>query len=209
MIAVESVVIQRNLGPNRFCGGRAPVTDYKQPNTYAQNPDWTACKIARRAGVPTDAGRSESDLDPTPALSRTTGPSAVRSENTSRCPGSTASTSRTLGSTRCSPPTATRTNVRVRRAEQGGAGGGELCRNGAGNTPAKKLIRWLDRQNHERLERALRDHLERDDGVRRTDPDGPHSDAGADTRGVQTGRWDLRLLRRIRSLGGRLDAARS
>ncbi len=44
MIAVESVVIQRNLGPNRFCGGQAPVTDYNQPNTYAPNPDWPACK---------------------------------------------------------------------------------------------------------------------------------------------------------------------
>ena len=44
MIAVESVVIQRNLGPNRFCGGQAPVTDYTQPNTYAPNPDWPACK---------------------------------------------------------------------------------------------------------------------------------------------------------------------
>ena len=45
MIAVESVVIQRNLGPNRFCGGQAPVTDYEQPNTYAPNPDWPACQV--------------------------------------------------------------------------------------------------------------------------------------------------------------------
>jgi agmatine deiminase len=44
MIAVESVVIQRNLGPSRFCGGQAPVTDFSQPNTYAPNPDWPACK---------------------------------------------------------------------------------------------------------------------------------------------------------------------
>ncbi len=44
MVAVESVVIQRNLGPNRFCGGHAPVTDYAEPNTYAPNPDWPACK---------------------------------------------------------------------------------------------------------------------------------------------------------------------
>jgi agmatine deiminase len=44
MIAVESVVMQRNLGPKRFCGGRAPVTDFDQPNTYAPNPDWPACK---------------------------------------------------------------------------------------------------------------------------------------------------------------------
>jgi Porphyromonas-type peptidyl-arginine deiminase len=44
MIAVESVVMQRNLGPNRFCGGQAPVTDYDQPNTYAPNPDWPRCK---------------------------------------------------------------------------------------------------------------------------------------------------------------------
>jgi agmatine deiminase len=45
MIAVESVVIQRNLGPGRFCGGQAPVTDYDRPNTYAPNPDWPACKL--------------------------------------------------------------------------------------------------------------------------------------------------------------------
>ncbi len=44
MIVVESVVIQRNLGPDRFCGGHAPVTDYSQPNTYAPNPDWAACR---------------------------------------------------------------------------------------------------------------------------------------------------------------------
>jgi agmatine deiminase len=44
MIAVESVVMHRNLGPNRFCGGHAPITDYSQPNTYAPNPDWPACK---------------------------------------------------------------------------------------------------------------------------------------------------------------------
>ncbi|MCM3870971.1 MAG: agmatine deiminase family protein, partial [Pyrinomonadaceae bacterium] len=45
LIAVESVVMQRNLGPNRFCGGQAPVTDFSQPNTYAPNPDWAACKF--------------------------------------------------------------------------------------------------------------------------------------------------------------------
>ena len=44
MIAVESVVMQRNLGPGRFCGGRAPVTDFDRTNTYAPNPDWPACK---------------------------------------------------------------------------------------------------------------------------------------------------------------------
>src|SRR5262249_44674617 len=36
--------MQRNLGPNRFCGGQAPVTDYSRPNTYAPNPDWPACR---------------------------------------------------------------------------------------------------------------------------------------------------------------------
>ncbi|MGH9903722.1 MAG: agmatine deiminase family protein, partial [Pyrinomonadaceae bacterium] len=45
MIAVESVVMQRNLGPGRFCGGQAPVTDYDRPNTYAPNPDWSRCKV--------------------------------------------------------------------------------------------------------------------------------------------------------------------
>ena len=45
MILVESVVMQRNLGPGRFCSGQAPVTDFTQPNTYAPNPDWPACKV--------------------------------------------------------------------------------------------------------------------------------------------------------------------
>lgn len=44
MIVAESVAMQRNLGPNRFCGGQAPVTDYNQPNTYTPNPDWPACR---------------------------------------------------------------------------------------------------------------------------------------------------------------------
>jgi agmatine deiminase len=38
MIAVESVVMQRNLGPHRFCRGRAPLPDFSQPTTYAPNP---------------------------------------------------------------------------------------------------------------------------------------------------------------------------
>ncbi len=44
MIAVESVVMQRNLGPGRFCGGEAPVIDEREPSTYAPNPDWPACR---------------------------------------------------------------------------------------------------------------------------------------------------------------------
>ncbi len=43
MIAVESVVMQRNLR-NRFCSGQAPINDFNQPNTYAPNPDWPACR---------------------------------------------------------------------------------------------------------------------------------------------------------------------
>ncbi len=49
MVAVESVAIQRNLGPGRFCGGQAPVTDYDEPNTYAPNPDWPRCKALMEA----------------------------------------------------------------------------------------------------------------------------------------------------------------
>jgi agmatine deiminase len=45
MIAVESVVMQRNLGPGRFCGGQSPITDFDRPNTYAPNTDWPACKV--------------------------------------------------------------------------------------------------------------------------------------------------------------------
>jgi agmatine deiminase len=44
MVAVESVVMQRNLGPRRFCGGAAPITDYASPNTYAPHPGWPACR---------------------------------------------------------------------------------------------------------------------------------------------------------------------
>ena len=44
MIAVESVVMHRNLGPGLFCGGQAPVTDFSQPNTYAPNVDWPRCR---------------------------------------------------------------------------------------------------------------------------------------------------------------------
>jgi hypothetical protein len=36
--------MHRNLGPNRFCAGRAPITDFDEPNTYAPNPDWPACR---------------------------------------------------------------------------------------------------------------------------------------------------------------------
>jgi len=46
MILAESVVMQRNLGPGRFCGGRAPVTDYREWSTYAPNPDWPACRAS-------------------------------------------------------------------------------------------------------------------------------------------------------------------
>ena len=44
MVVVESVVMQRNLGPGRFCGGSPLVTDFSQPNTYAPHPDWPACR---------------------------------------------------------------------------------------------------------------------------------------------------------------------
>jgi agmatine deiminase len=44
MVVVESVVMQRNLGPGKFCGGSPLVTDFSQPNTYAPHPDWPACQ---------------------------------------------------------------------------------------------------------------------------------------------------------------------
>ena len=44
MIAVESVVMQRNLGPRHFCAGLAPVNDFASPTTYAPHADWETCK---------------------------------------------------------------------------------------------------------------------------------------------------------------------
>jgi agmatine deiminase len=44
MIAIESVVMQRLLGPTKFCGGSKPLADPTSPTTYKENADWPACK---------------------------------------------------------------------------------------------------------------------------------------------------------------------
>ena len=45
MISVESVAMQRNLGPKRFYPtAHNPVTDWSSPTTYQPSADWDACK---------------------------------------------------------------------------------------------------------------------------------------------------------------------
>ena len=110
MIAVESVVIQRNLGPNRFCGGQAPVTDYSQPNTYAPNPDWPACKALVENEYRRMLGVRKVIWVPTGVIEDN---GTFRGAAGDAHPGAqswTASRSRTRASTRSSPPTATPTS---------------------------------------------------------------------------------------------------
>ena len=40
MVAVESVVMQRNMGPGRFLGGDRPEPDASSPSTYKDTPEW-------------------------------------------------------------------------------------------------------------------------------------------------------------------------
>ncbi len=153
LIAVESVVMQRNLGPNRFCGGQAPVTDFNQPNTYAPNPDWAACKILveneyRRmlgvekviwipAGIIEDMGTFRGALGKHIHVPRVNGIDIPH-------PGVY-----TLFTTNGHPDDFLRfvTPDKVVLGEVN-------VSNSPANTPAKRLIRWLEEQNHERLERA-------------------------------------------------------
>ena len=44
MIAVESVAMQRNLGPHRFFKGTLPPDDDASPTSYAPSPEWDACR---------------------------------------------------------------------------------------------------------------------------------------------------------------------
>jgi agmatine deiminase len=153
MVAVESVVIQRNLGPNRFCGGEAPVTDYDQPNTYAPSPDWPSCRarvereyrrmlgVSKVIWVPTgiieDNGTFRGPLAPhirVPSVDGTDVPHAgVYTLFTTN--GHTDEFLRFV-----SPDT-------VVLAQ-------ETLPSGRPRTEAEKLFHWLKTRNHERLERV-------------------------------------------------------
>lgn len=153
MIAVESVVIQRNLGPDRFCGGQAPVTDYDQPNTYAPNPDWPACRILvekeyRRmlgvrkviwipTGVVEDNGTFRGRLAThihVPSLD------GIDIPHTGVY---------TLFTTNGHPDEVVRfvTPAKVVLAQ-------ETLPSGSPSTPVEQLLHWLQEQNHRRLERV-------------------------------------------------------
>ncbi len=153
MIAVESVVIQRNLGPNRFCGGEAPVTDYGQPNTYAPNPDWPVCKLRvedeyRRmlgvrkviwipTGVVEDNGTFRGRLAPH---------IQVPSYNGIDIPHTGVYT---LFTTNGHPDEVVRfvSPAKVVLAQEAPPGA-------LPGTPAEQLLHWLREQNHQRLERV-------------------------------------------------------
>ena len=153
LIVVESVVIQRNLGPNRFCGGQPPVTDFDQPNTYAPNPDWAACKILveneyRRmlgvekviwipTGVIEDTGTFRGALGKHIQVPRVDGVDIPHAG------------AYTLFTTNGHP------DELVRFVSPDKVVLGEVnVSNSPANTPAKRLVRWLEEQNHERLERV-------------------------------------------------------
>ena len=40
MVAIESVVMHRNMGPGRFLGGDTPVSDAASPSTYKDTAEW-------------------------------------------------------------------------------------------------------------------------------------------------------------------------
>ena len=153
LIAVESVVMQRNLGPNRFCGGPAPVTDFNQPNTYAPSSDWQSCKrlveneyrrmlgvqkvIWIPAGVIEDTGTFRGALGKHIQVPKLNGIDIPHAGVY------------TLFATNGHPDEflrfVTPTKVVL---------GQVTLSNSPANTPARRLIRWLEEQNHDRLERA-------------------------------------------------------
>jgi agmatine deiminase len=153
MIVVESVVMQRNLGPNRFCGGQAPVTDERQPNTYAPNPDWPACQrlvereyrrmlgVEKLIWVPTgvieDTGTFRGALGKHIQVPEWEG-AAIPHAGVY-----------TLFTTNGHPDEFLRfvSPDTVLLAEEKGP-------EGPANTPAERLMRWLQEQNRERLQRV-------------------------------------------------------
>jgi agmatine deiminase len=155
MIAVESVVMQRNLGPDRFCGGQAPVTDYSQPNTYTSNPDWPACRAlveaeyrrllgARKViwiptGIVEDNGTFRGALAPHIRVPRFEG---VDIEHAGVYTVFTTNGHIDEVARFVAPD-------RVLLAK-------ETAPTGPARTPAERLVRWIQEQNEERLERIYR-----------------------------------------------------
>jgi len=153
MIAVESVVMQRNLGPNRFCGGQAPITDFSQPNTYAPNPDWPACKALVENEYRRMLGVKKIIWVPTGVI-----------EDTGTHRGALATHIRVPKLNSVDIPHA---GVYTMFGVNGHADeflrfvspntvvlAQEAIPSVTARTPAERLIQWLQEQNHERLERV-------------------------------------------------------
>jgi len=153
MILVESVVMQRNLGPYRFCGGQAPVTDYDQSNTYTPNPDWPDCKTRVENEYRRMLGARKFIWLPT---------GVIEDNGTFRGPLATHIRVPSLDGARVPHAgvyTLFTTNGHADEwARFVNANTVLLARQTVGQdsvrTPAEKLIRWLEEQNAERLERA-------------------------------------------------------
>jgi agmatine deiminase len=153
MIAVESVVIQRNMGPGRFCGGPAPVTDYSQPNTYAPSPHWSECKALveneyRRmlgvkkviwvpTGIAEDNGTFRGPLAPHIHVPRLNGID-IPHAGVYTCFTTNGHSDEFLRFV--SPDTVVLAQETVSRSPT--------------RTPVERLLRWLQEQNHQRLERV-------------------------------------------------------
>jgi agmatine deiminase len=153
MIAVESVVIQRNLGPGRFCGGQAPVTDYGEPNTYAPNPDWPACQALvedeyrRMLGVKKLIWVPTGVIEDNGTYRGAVGTHVhVPEQGGVEIPHAGVYTAFT---TNGHPDEYLRfvAHDKVVLAQQ-------TVSDDPVTTPAEEMIRWLEQQNHERLERV-------------------------------------------------------
>ncbi len=153
MIVVESVVIQRNLGPDRFCGGQAPVTDDSEPNTYAPNRDWPACKALVEREYRRMLGVKKFIWVPT---------GVIEDNGTFRGPVGTHIRVTKFDGTdipHAGVYTMFTTNghpdeyLRFVARDKVVLAQTPLPRRGA-RAPGDELIRWLEEENHERLERV-------------------------------------------------------
>ncbi len=186
MIAVESVVIQRNLGPGRFCGGQAPVTDYDEPNTYAPNPDWPACRslveeeYRRMLGakkviwVPTGIVEDNGTFRGRPGEARPRAPLRRRRH----------SARRRLHALHHERPHRRVPALRV--ARHGSARPGEpVARSGGDAGPGVAPL--APGPEPRAASAGLRHHFQGDDGVRRAHPSHRNPSARAHSRGVPAG----------------------